>query len=135
MICFGQAKRRWQQKQPQGYRELGKSEEKSVKFSRQMISDIFFLSRNLKSNTLRKNSFTQKKDIIGFQIDAMRKGERKARRNRERKMNRSSLDGKVSASRDKDDDDISSKSKKSHKSCEKKRSKDPSATGATVLKR
>jgi hypothetical protein len=59
----------------------------------------------------------------------MRKGEQKARRNHERKMNRSSLDGKFSASRDKDDDDVSSKSKKSHKSSKKKRSKDPSARG------
>jgi hypothetical protein len=102
-----------------------KSEEKSVKFSRQMISDIFFIEKLEKQYV--KELFYTEKDIIGFQIDAMRKGERKARRNRERKMNRSSSDGKVGASRDKDDDDASSRSKKSHKSSEKKRSKDPSA--------
>ena len=101
-----------------------KSEGKSVKFSRQMISDIFFIERLEKQYV--KELFYTEKDIIGFQIDAMRKGERKARKNRERKMNRSSSDGKVGAPRDTEDDDVSSKSKKSLKSSKKKRSKDSS---------
>lgn len=101
-----------------------KSEGKSVKFSRQMISDIFFIERLEKQYV--KELFYTEKDIIGFQIDAMRKGERKARKNRERTMNRSSSDGKVVAPRDTEDDDVSSKSKKSLKSSKKKRSKDSS---------
>lgn len=57
---------------------------KSERFSRQMISDIFFIERLEKKYV--KELFYTEKDIIGFQIDAMRKGDRKARRNREQRQ-------------------------------------------------
>jgi len=106
--------------------EIKKSGGKSVQFSRQMISDIFFIERIEKKHV--RELFYSEKDIIGFQIDAMRKGERKARRNRERQVARSNSDGKVTASmrRDPADNDSSSMGKKSKKSSKKKKNKDDS---------
>ena len=105
-----------------------KSGGKSVRFSRQMISDIYFIERVSKQHA--KELFYSEKDIIGFQIDAIKKGQRKQRRNRERQVIRSNSDGKVETSSRRDSeelDDSSSEQKKSRKST-KKRSKDVGAS-------
>jgi hypothetical protein len=99
--------------------ESAKMEKKSVLFSKNLVSDTFYVERIDKS--LIKELFYSEEDVVRFQIDVMRSAKKKKEG---RQRSRSKSDRATSSKRDKDESPRASpKSKTSSKSSTKKASK------------